>query len=325
MFVKSWENIYWWSKELFPASLDLWPEIYQCRRAGNTFGFCLCLLRPTLCLQPTVQLQTPRERDAPGLGTDQLPLLRSHAYQEREDQACGCMQRGPSSLKHNSLLFIIESICIQLTFGIIRVNKSPWICAKPEPKEAWSCVRVMTCPTDYNQPWKAGPDNGRPPHRGVKAAYGLSTKTCHGILQPQDVVAPGWPPPPPHLLSLLQVDPVWEPPPRGHLGQSSSCLEDRLVSCWHCKEFPSAKWLDPRICRAVLPHVLHVHCHCPKLPKVRGRCWKRLLLHTLQPAPRFQRVCLTKRSHEIQQDPERCAINRELVLNWLLNWQSHYY
>ena len=70
------------------TNFDLDMNFSQCRRVGNIFRFRLCLLRPALCHQPTVQLQAPRAGNAPGPRANQLPLLWNHPHKEWEEQAC---------------------------------------------------------------------------------------------------------------------------------------------------------------------------------------------------------------------------------------------
>ena len=63
-------------------------NVNQCRRVGNIFWLCLCLLWSALRHQPAVELQEACEGDAPGPWTNQLPLLWNHPHKEWEEQAC---------------------------------------------------------------------------------------------------------------------------------------------------------------------------------------------------------------------------------------------
>ena len=123
-------------------------NVNQCRRVGNIFWLCLCLLWSALRHQPAVELQETCEGDAPGPWTNQLPLLWNHPHKEWEEQACWnlwCYACGLVGI--NGFFMCNLTSIIELSFGISWVNMSFWVCARLKPWEALNFGYVETCPT----------------------------------------------------------------------------------------------------------------------------------------------------------------------------------
>ena len=189
-----------------------------CRTAGGMWGRCTWALdKPTA---PTVESPSQGMRRA-----SMLDFVVLHLQSSRNKWYLMC-----------NIISIIE-----LSFGIVWVNMSFWVCARLKPWEALNFGCVKTYPTGYTQPSTIGPGNGQQPHREAAEVCVLPLKTLNEAELPQDDAGPCWPPPPPRLLSHLQVDLASAPPPPGHPAPSSSRLAGKPSACWHCRGSPWAE------------------------------------------------------------------------------------